>query len=155
MVGTLALSCGGYWIQARETGLPRIRASRKLGGIVEVAGYPVRRPLPKVAATYLNPVVKVQAVSLAKGLPARSLAPLAPPLIVAVYFVDAPRFLEGSNVTVLPSELTVTAPVTGAVEPRKPTFAKVRFEVVSVCGFIASEKVTVTLALRATFFAPS
>src|SRR3954466_13517110 len=41
------------------------------------------------------PVVNVQTLSAASGLPARSFTPLAPPLIVAVYVVFGARLAEG------------------------------------------------------------
>src|SRR5688572_839121 len=45
-------------------------------------------------------VVNVQVVSAASGLPAVSVTPEAPPLIVATYVVEVPRSAFGSSVAV-------------------------------------------------------
>ena len=51
------------------------------------------------------PVVNDQTKLLASALPARSFTPLAPPLIVAVYVVDAASAADGVSVATLLVEL--------------------------------------------------
>ena len=57
----------------------------------------------------------------------------------------------GVIVAILPSELSVTVALTGVVVP---SLTSVKVEAVSETGEIASEKVAVTLVLRATPLAP-
>jgi hypothetical protein len=95
------------------------------------AGPPAAAPVP---------VVKLQVLSTANGLPARSLAPV---VIVAVYEVLAARLLAGSKVATEPVE--VTDPETGVA----PCF-KVKLVAVIVAGSIASLKVAVRFLLTTT-----
>ncbi|MDP8972057.1 MAG: hypothetical protein M3N45_02535 [Actinomycetota bacterium] len=61
------------------------------------------------------------------------------------------KLADGSNVTVLPSELSVTVAANGVVDP---DLTNVTVEVVSVALAISSEKVAVTLVARLTPVCP-
>ncbi len=54
-----------------------------------------------LSSVYFLPVVKLQILSKASGLPALSLTPLAPPFTVTLYFVLAANGEDGFNVTLL------------------------------------------------------
>src|SRR6185295_5465623 len=95
------------------------------------------------------PVVKAQVTSAARGFPARSFTPLAPPLTVAVYDVPALSAAEGVNVAVAPLPDTLAATATLVA-----VFFSVKVVVDTVVGSIASLKVAVTEVVGLTPVAP-
>ena len=86
---------------------------------------------------------------MARELPATSLTPLVPPVIVAVYVVCAARLEPGCRVALLVDGSYVTVAVT-----RLPPcfFLTVNVELVIVAGFSASLKLATTVAMGGTLF---
>ena len=99
-------------------------------------------------------VVKVLVTSAANGLPATSVTPDAPPLMVKVWPVSGARVGAGFSVTVRPFVLRVSDVATTVPEEGPDETLNSKLAAFTVVGFTASLKVTERFAVRLTPVAP-